>query len=48
MKYKTEQEKLERKVKLFFYIRDKPFRDFNIAAIKCSKAIANILKNLKH
>ena len=48
MKYKTEQEKLERKVKLFFYIKDKPFRDFNIAAIKCSKAIANMLKNLKH
>ena len=48
MKYKTEQEKLERKVKLFFYIKDKPFRDFNIAAIKCSRAIANILKNLKH
>lgn len=43
MKYNTEYERDERKVRLFIYIKSKPFRDFSIAADNLSKAIAKCI-----
>ena len=43
MKYNTEYERNERKVRLFMYIKNKPFRDFNIAVDNLCKAIVKTI-----
>ena len=40
MKYNTEYERNERKLRLFMYIKSKPFREFNIALNNLAKVIA--------
>ena len=45
MKYNTEYERNERKVRLFIYIKSKPFRDFNIAVDNFAKTIAKCIPN---
>lgn len=45
MKYNTEYERNERKVRLFMYIKNKPFRDFNIAVDNLAKVIVKCIPN---
>lgn len=45
MKYNTEYERNEKKVRLFMYIKNKPFRDFSIAVDNLSKAIVKCIPN---
>lgn len=45
MKYNTEYERNERKVRLFMYIKSKPLRDFGIAVDNLSKAIVKCIPN---
>ena len=46
MKYNTEYERNERKVMLFMYIKNKPFRDFNIAVDNLAKAIVKCIPGM--
>lgn len=43
MKYNTEYERNERKVRLFMYIKSKPFREFSIALDNLRKAIVKTI-----